>query len=294
MSRLVSIDGAITPAEEAKVSVYDRGFLYGDSVFETVRTYRGEPYALTEHLDRLARSAEHVHIPLPVTLEALAREVRDVITQAHNPESSARIMLTRGTGPLGLDPTVELLPLRVIIVEPLHTLPASLYEDGVSVILVQTQRAGDATGGTAKVGNYLASVLALSKARAAGAHEALILNQRGEVAEGTTSNVFMVREGAVTTPPLDAGILPGITRQKLLEAAREMGIAIREASISPVELAAADEVFLSSSIREVLPVVRVDGRQVGSGRPGPVTKALHAAFRRGAGVLPLGTEPSET
>jgi branched-chain amino acid aminotransferase len=294
MSKLVSIDGTITRAEDARVSVYDRGFLYGDSVFETVRTYNREPYALAEHLDRLARSAVHVHIPLPVTLDVLAREVREVIAQAHNPESSARIMLTRGTGPLGLDPTVALTPLRVIIVEPLHTLAASMYDEGVGVILVQTQRAGDATGGTAKVGNYLASVLALSKARAAGAHEALILNQRGEVAEGTTSNVFMVRGGVVTTPPLDAGILPGITRQKLLEAARGMGIPVREASISPADLVAADEVFLSSSIREVLPVVRIDGRPVGSGRPGPMTKALHGAFRRAAGVLPLGTEPSET
>lgn len=280
MGRLVSIDGRIVGSDEAVVSVYDRGFLYGDSVFETVRTYDQQPFALAEHLERLARSAAFVHIPLPVALGDLDREVRAVIQAAENVESYARIMLTRGTGPIGLDPTSPLVPLRVILVEPLQPPAPSLYEQGIGVILVQTQRAGDATGGTAKVGNYLASVLALSKARAEGAHEALILNLRGEVAEGTTSNVFMVRDGAVVTPPLDAGILPGITRARLLAAARAEGIEIREAPIVPDELRSADEVFISSSIREVLPVVRIDGAPVGDARPGPITKALHRAFQR--------------
>src|SRR5690349_6215754 len=144
MSRLVSIDGEIFAPEDAKVSVYDRAFLYGDSVFETIRTYGGVPFALEEHVARLARSAERVGIELPVPAPALVHEVRCAVEQAHNPESYVRLMLTRGAGPLGLDPSLALLPLRVILVEPLQSLPVALYRDGVGVITVRTERAGDA------------------------------------------------------------------------------------------------------------------------------------------------------
>ena len=287
MPRLASIDGTILPSEEARVSVYDRGFLYGDSVFETIRTYGGEPFALAEHLARLQRSADLVGISMPISAADFGMEIRKAIRAARNPESSARAMLTRGSGPLGLDPALAGAPLRVVLVEPLTPPAAALYRDGVSVITVRTARSADAAHG-AKVGNYLASLLALKLAKDAGAHEAIVLDATGQVIEGTTSNVFIVRGGVLLTPPLDTGALPGITRAHLLDVAAETGRAVRCEPLRPDDLTSADEVFLSSSIREIMPVVRVDDHPIGDGRPGPTTRALHAAFRARAG---LAAEP---
>jgi branched-chain amino acid aminotransferase len=274
------------------VSVYDRGFLYGDSVFETVRTYGGEPFALAEHLARLERSAARVGIAMPVPAADFGMEIRVAVRAARNPESYARAMLTRGSGPLGLDPALAGAPLRVVLVEPFTPLPASLYRDGIAVVTVRTERAADAAQG-AKVGNYLGSLLALKEAKARGAQEALILDAAGRVVEGTTSNVFVVRGGAITTPPEQAGILAGITRAHLIELAGELGRPLHLAELTPADLASADEVFISSSLREVLPVVRVDDRAIADGRPGPVTRALHAAFRARAGLSaePMPWEP---
>jgi branched-chain amino acid aminotransferase len=283
MGRLASIDGVIFQPEAAVVSVYDRGFLYGDSVFETIRTYAGAPFALDEHMDRLARSAERVGIALPIPVAEFGAEVMRAIAAAANAESYARAMLTRGSGPVGLDPALAERPLRAVLVEPLTLPPASHYRDGVAVITVRTERAADAAQG-AKVGNYLASLLALRAAREAGAHEALIIDQGGRVVEGTTSNVFVVKLGALITPPEETGILPGITRARLLAIAAEERLAVRLEPLAISDLHDADEIFLSSSIREVLPVVRVDGRTIGDGAPGPVTRRMHAAFRRRVGL----------
>jgi branched-chain amino acid aminotransferase len=277
--RLVSIDGRLLRPEEATVSVYDRGFLYGDSVFETIRTYAGQPFALPEHMARLARSAESVGIDLPLPLAEFGAEVGRAIEAAGNAESYARAMLTRGSGPVGLDPALAAAPLRVVLVEPLRPPPAEHYRDGLAVITVRTERAGDAAHG-AKVGNYLASLLALRAAREAGAHEALIIDANGRVVEGTTSNLFIVERGVLITPPEDAAILAGITRARLLAIAAAEQIETRLEDLDVGRLHAADEAFLSSSIREVMPVVRVDDRTVGGGAPGPVTRRLHRAFRK--------------
>src|SRR5262245_57945268 len=199
MTRIASIDGALFPPGEAKVSVYDRGFLYGDSVFETIRTYGGEPFALGEHMARLERSAERVGIVMPIPPADFAMEIRRAVRAARNPESYARAMLTRGSGPVGLDPALAAAPLRVVLVEPLTPPPAAWYRDGIAVVTVRTERAGDAAQGGAKVGNYLASLLALKAAKAAGAQEALIVDTAGRVIEGTTSNVFLVRGGEIVT-----------------------------------------------------------------------------------------------
>ncbi|KYF69146.1 aminotransferase class IV [Sorangium cellulosum] len=320
MTRLVSIDGVVFPPEEARVSVYDRGFLYGDSVFETIRTYGGEPFALEEHLARLERSAGRIAIALPIPRDELEREVRSLIRAAHAAggagatagssgaaaeaamptESYVRVMLTRGSGPLGLDPALAGAPLRVIVVEPLKPLPGALYRDGISVISTRTQRAGDAAPG-AKVSNYLESLLALREARAAGAHEALILDPSGHVVEGTTSNVFLVErrppahegeEGPgllLITPPEEAGILVGITRANVIQVAGELGMPACCEPVTMSRLLAAEEVFITSSLREIVPVVRVDAHPIGAGVPGPQTRALHAAFRKkvGLGAAPL-------
>jgi branched-chain amino acid aminotransferase len=176
----------------------------------------------------------------------------------------------------------------VILVEPLSPLPAALYRRGVKTITVRTPRAADEAARGAKVSNYLTSLLALREARASDAHEALILNAAGEVLEGTTSNVFAVERGALVTPPEEAGILAGITRAHVIEAAGELGIPIRLETLSAARLAAADEVFITSTLREILPVTHVDGQPIGGGDPGPVTRAVHAGFRQKAG---LGAEP---
>jgi branched-chain amino acid aminotransferase len=282
MTSLVLIDGRPMSPESAKVSVFDRGFLYGDSVFETLRTYGGRPFALDRHLTRLADSAARVFIELPVSLPQLAREVESAIVGAGNPESYVRLSITRGIGEsLGLDPGLARHPLRVIIVTPLDSPRPESYRAGVSVITYDTPRVTDGSAAAgAKVGNYLTAVLASQQLRAAGAAEALVLDGRGSVLEGATSNVFAVSaDGTLTTPPESDGILLGITRETVLSVAAQLGLPIRIARLPLTDLKAAAEVFISSSIRELLPVVRVDEATIGSGEPGPITQRLLAAFR---------------
>lgn len=279
MSTVVSIDGEVFAPEDAKVSVFDRGFLYGDSVFETIRTYGARPFRLAEHLARLADSAERVFIELPVGLEQLAEEVQRTIALAGNPESYVRLMVTRGSGPLGLDSGFRAHPTRVIITGPLAPPPPEAYTDGIGVITFQTQRVIESTDAAgAKVGNYLVVVLALRKAREQGAAEALIVDGSGSVAEGGSSNVFAHLDGSWVTPPLDIGILAGITRATILAACSAHAVPVREERLSVSDLHRAAEVFICSSIREVIPVVRVDGQAVGDGRPGPRTRLISELF----------------
>jgi branched-chain amino acid aminotransferase len=283
MGRLAVIEGELRQPEEATISVYDRGFLYGDSVFETVRTYGGKIFALDEHLDRLEDSAEKMGFSLAVSKEQLAEETRRGVEASGNPECYARIMVTRGTGPVGLDTTLAERSFRVILVEPLKTPPPEHYEHGLSAICVETVRASDAAD-SAKIGNYLASALALKKAKEAGAHEALVVNRDGVVVEGTTSNVFVVRGGTLCTPALGVGILAGITRKQVLAAAEALEIPVEFELLTPEELRAVDELFLTSSIREIMPIVSVDGHAIGDGKPGALTRRLHREFRRRVGL----------
>jgi branched-chain amino acid aminotransferase len=279
--RIAIINGRACTPEEARISVYDRGFLYGDSIFETVRTYNGKAFALGEHLSRLARSAERLFIELPTSLDAIAAEVEQGIAQAQNPESFARIMITRGSGALGLDPALAHEPSRVILIEPFEPPPPEAYRDGIGAITFRTVRATDDTPAAgAKVANYLTSVLAIREAKKQGAVEAFIIDGRGHVLEGTTSNVFLVKDGRLVTAPEESGILSGITRAYLLRAADRLGLAVGIRDIREEELIGADELFISSTLREVLPVVRLDGRPVGSGKPGPLTRQIHAEFRK--------------
>jgi branched-chain amino acid aminotransferase len=280
MSTVVVIDGKSFGPEQAFVSVFDRGFLYGDSVFETIRTYSGRPFALDEHLDRLRWSAGRVFIELAVGADALKLEIAGALAEAGNPESMIRVMITRGRGELGLDPALAESPTRVIIVAPLHTPPPAAYERGVGVVTFRTQRVADATDAAgAKIANYLVAVLATREARRADAVEALIIDNQGLVVEGTSSNVFAVVAGRLLTPPESLGILPGITRARVLEAAGALGIPVDFTALPVEALLGADELFVSSSIREILPVVRVDREPLGSGVPGPLTRQLLSKFR---------------
>jgi len=283
--RVVMMNGAIVAPEDAKVSVYDRGFLYGDAVFEVLRTYGGVPFAAEEHLGRLRRSAERVGMTLPVTEATLRAEVDRALAETGNKESYVRIMVTRGSGPLSLDPDMARDPLRVVLVEPVAPPAREAYATGIAAVTVHARRTVDETTAVgAKVANYLANLLAVRQAKAQGGQEALVVDAQGSVVEGASSNVFVVKSGRLRTPPEAAGILPGITRDRILAAARGLGIPVEEDGLRPEDLYQADEVFITSSIREVLPVVSVDGHCVGLGAPGAVTRRLHRAFREAVGV----------
>lgn len=279
MSTIVLIDGQPFLPEVATISVFDRGLLYGDSVFETIGTYRGRPFALAEHVSRLRRSADLVFIALPLTDQQIAEEVRRGVELAQNVESYIRLIVTRGSGDLGLDPALAVAPKRIVIVSPLDRPTKATYETGVRAITAQTQRATDASDAVgAKVGNYLAAVLAMKKAHAVQANEALIVDRNGAVIEGATSNLFWVACGHLFTPPLSVGILDGITRRVVLEAAEELNLEVQFPCPSVAQLLAADEIFITSSIRQMLSVVELDGHTIGPGQPGPIYRRLFERF----------------
>ncbi len=286
MSIRVYVDGAIFPPESAKIPVFDRGFLFGESVFETVGTVRGRLFAFDEHMERLARSAERIGLGMPARADIHAAVLR-TIAAAGNPESRVRIVLTQGSA-LQPDGRVDLAPLEsgpphlVVIAQPLHPPPQRAYEEGVAVEIVSvTRNHATAIDPSVKSGNYLNNVLALRQARQRrpDAHEAILCAPGGAIAEGATSNVFMVRGETVSTPALAVGILAGVTRQKVIDLCRANGIACREVELTPAELRAADEVFITSAGRGVLPVTLLDGEPVGDRRPGPVTRRLMALYR---------------
>lgn len=268
------IGGRICPPDEAKVSVFDRGFLYGDSVYETVSTMYGRLFALSEHLGRLERSATRIGLRAPAR-PTIERAIAETVQAAANPESRVRVMLTRGVGKLDLDPASADDPQLIVVVTPFQPLPAALYQAGASAAIVSVVRNDPrAIDPAIKSGNYLNNVLALGEARRQGAHEALLCAADGTVAEGASSNVFMVKDGQVRTPGLDVGILEGITRAQVLALARGNGIPTLETRLRPAELRGADEAFITSATRGVLPVTRIDGAVLGDGRPGPLTRRL--------------------
>ena len=277
----VCIDGKVVDRADAVVSVFDRGFLYGDSVFEVYRTYDGVPFAEREHLDRLSRSAERLMIPMPVSTGQLSQEVRATLDAAGEGEWYVRVVLTRGTGPLTYDPSTATDPLRVILVAPLSLPPSSHYQEGIGVVILEASRpTDDARAAGAKASNYLANLLAVHEAKQQGAQEALVVGKDGQVLEGASSNIFIVKDGKVKTPEPQPGILVGITRATVLQAAADQDITVEEGEIRPEDLYGADEAFITSSIREVMPVVRVDGRPIGTEAPGTVTKLLHEGYLR--------------
>jgi branched-chain amino acid aminotransferase len=277
---VVAIDGRLRSEQRASISVLDRGFLFGDSVFEVTRTYGGVPFELGAHLDRLERSAMGMGIALPVEKRRFAREVDRVLAKAGNAESYVRIILTRGRGPLHIDPRTATAPARVILAAPLLPLPEGLHTRGVEVVSVRIARATDRTRAEgAKVSAYVANMLGLWTAREAGGHEALMVGDDGMISEGSSSNIFVVKDGGIDTPPLSTGILGGITRAIVQRLAGTLGIPFRERVLFGSDIDRSDEAFLTSSLREVVPVVGFDGRRVADGRPGPVTLRLLEAYR---------------
>jgi branched-chain amino acid aminotransferase len=278
----IYLNDRFVPKEEAVVSVFDHGFLYGDGVFETLRAYRGRIFRLTEHLARLDRSASALGMALPVARERLADLARESLTRNQLQEAYLRITVSRGPGEIGLDPALCKSPTLVVIAKPFEPYAESFYTDGVSVTIARTRRTPpEALPPHVKSLNFLNNVLAKMEATAAGSHEALLLNHRGEVTEGTTSNVFVVQGKCLRTPAVECGLLAGITRGIVLQLARETGIPAEETRLTVRDLTDAEECFLANTTQEVLPVTRVDGRSIGGGRPGQITRRLHASFRAG-------------
>ncbi|HEX9576648.1 MAG TPA: aminotransferase class IV [Myxococcales bacterium] len=288
MPALCNLEGRLSPPEEAVVPVLDRGFLYGDSVYEVVRTYRGRPFELQRHLERMDRTAQRIALALPAR-ERIVKELQRTLDAAGNPESYARIIVTRGVGKFGLGlHNAEGLNRLIILVRPLELPAPEMYERGLSMAVVKTRRnPPQALDPALKTGNYLNNILALREAHDAGCDDAILLDLQGRVTEATTSNIFFVQRGVMITPPLSLGMLEGVTRHLAIEVARGEGILVREEPHGPEALAAADEVFVTSTIREVMPVTSLSflesgeqKRVVGDGKPGPLSRRLLDAFRR--------------
>jgi branched-chain amino acid aminotransferase len=286
---LCNVEGRLSPPEQAVVPVLDRGFLYGDSLYEVVRTYGGRPFELERHLARMGRTAERIGLVLPPRERILA-ELQRTLDAAGNPESYARIIVTRGEGQFGLSPHLaQGLSRLIVLVRPLVPPAEEQYERGLQMAIARTRRNSPLSLDPAlKTGNYLNNILALREAHQAGADDAILLDLKGRVTEASTSNVFFVQRGVVVTPPLALGMLEGVTRALMLEVARAEGIMVREEPHGPEALAAADEVFVTSTLREAMPVTSLvflestgeQRREVAGGKPGPIARRLRAAFRR--------------
>jgi branched-chain amino acid aminotransferase len=275
---LVWIDGAIVDAAEARVPVFDRGFLYGDSVYEVTRAFSGIAFALDEHLDRLERSAGGLLMRTPPRAEIRAAVV-DTLRASDLPDAYVRIVVTRGAGEIALDPAEAGDPRLIVIVRAPRPPSPEAYRDGVEVAIVgRTRYAPGVPTSTVdpqiKSGNYLGSVMAVAEARKRGAYEAILCDNVGRLSEGSSSNFFVVRGRWVMTPPLSVGLLEGITRKKVMEILEREGIRFAEQALWPIDLHSADEAFLTSSVRGVLPIARADGEPVGGGKPGPITQKV--------------------
>ncbi|TWT48470.1 branched-chain-amino-acid transaminase [Botrimarina hoheduenensis] len=276
---LVSINGKLVPKAEATVSVFDHGLLYGDGVFEGMRIYSGKVFRLEEHLKRLYESARAICLAIPIDPPEMARQTNAAVAANKLTEGYVRLVVTRGAGTLGLDPNRCSNPQVIIIADTIALYPAEYYENGLEIITSSVIRNHPAAlSPRIKSLNYLNNILAKIEGLHAGCVEALMLNHKGEVAECTGDNIFLVKEGVLLTPPLDAGILGGVTRQVVLEIAAEVGVPTREDALTKHDVYIADECFLTGSAAEVIPVVKVDSRVIGTGVPGPITKRLEARF----------------
>jgi branched-chain amino acid aminotransferase len=273
------IDGAVVPAVQARVPVLDRGFLYGDSVFEVTRTVDKQPLFFAEHLERLARSAAAMGYEVPSRAEIFSA-TEQALSRVAAAEAYLRIIVTRGAGAIDLDPAAADAPRLIVIAKPLKLPEAALYEHGVALCTVGERR--NAPGHVppeVKSSNYLPSVLALRSAKQRGAYEALMCDLSGNICEGASSNFFILRKEALYTPPLSLGILSGVTRAAVLSLCRDEGLPVVEAPFRPSEAQAAAEAFLTSSIRGILPVVRLDDKPIGDGQPGPLSRHIMQRYK---------------
>jgi branched-chain amino acid aminotransferase len=280
MAFLASVNGVITPAEEARVGVLDNGFAFGDSVYEVLRTYAGSPFEPGRHFRRLRASAARLGFEVGLTDAELLARAEALLSRASNTESYLRIVVSRGVGDCSYRFENLRGPTVVLICKPFTPFPAWHYEQGIRAAAVGIRRNHPrALDPAIKTSNLLNNVLAVREAQARGAEEPILLNQEGFLAEGASTNVFFASNGILRTPPLAAGILAGITREVVLELASELGIPVKQTPSTLDELLAADEVFLTSTTREAVPVRQIDEQLIGNGTPGPISRRLLAAFR---------------
>ena len=294
MRGAVYVNGKIAPADQAVVPVYDHGFVYGEGVYETLRTYNRVPFLYDRHMRRLRQSAERLLLDVPFDDATMLRWIDQTVEQAGElNEAYIRILLTRGIGDLNYDPKSTPKPTTVIIVKPFEAPAARVFNDGIRISLVDMLRNHpQSVNPIIKSNNLLNNALAMQAAYRSGAEEALMCNYRGELTECSQANFFLVRGGAALTPKSEAGLLEGVTRAFVLEIGREIGIEAREETLYPKDLETADEMFITSTTRELSPVVNVDGRAVGTGKPGPITRRLlerYQARARELSAIPAST-----
>ena len=286
MSLKIFINGKLYDKENAKISVHDHGLLYGDGVFEGIRSYGGRVFKLTEHIDRLWESAKAIWLEIPISKAQMAKAIEDTLKANGIDDGYIRVIITRGCGTLGLDPNECSDPQVIVITDRIALYPPELYEKGLEIVTVSTVRNHPAAlSPRIKSLNYLNNILAKIEGLQAGCIEALMLNNKGEVAECTGDNIFLVRKGKLLTPPNEAGILEGVTRDTVMELARAGGngaapIDVLETPLTKHDVYIADECFLTGTAAEVIPVVKVDSRVIGNGRPGPITRSLNARFQK--------------
>jgi branched-chain amino acid aminotransferase len=276
----IYVDGKFYAEGEAKVSVFDHGLLYGDGIFEGIRFYNGRVFRLEEHLDRLWDSARSICLEIPMSPRAMAEAVLETIRQNDLRDGYIRLIVTRGVGNLGLNPEQCKTPSVIIIAAQIALYSEEMYKKGLVVVTVATRRTNpSALNPAVKSLNYLNNVMARIEANQANADEALMLNDEGNVAECTADNVFIVKHGHIFTPPITAGALRGITRAVVFEIAAETGIKVVETDITRHDVFIADEAFLTGTAAEIIPLIKADGRPIGTGKPGPITTRMIARFR---------------
>jgi branched-chain amino acid aminotransferase len=281
MSLQIYISGKLYPKADAKISVYDHGLLYGDGVFEGMRSYSGKVFRLEQHLDRLWASARAIMLTIPMTRIEMAKAVNDTLAVNKITDGYIRLVVTRGAGSLGLDPNKCSNPEVIIITDHIALYPEEFYQKGLAIITASTIRNHPAAlSPRIKSLNYLNNIMAKMEGLQAGCQEALMLNHKGEVAECTGDNIFIVKNEKLLTPPNDAGILEGITRDAILELAKKAGYETAEVPLTRHDIFVADECFLTGSAAEVIPVVKLDSRPIGNGEVGPVTRDLLERFKR--------------
>ncbi len=271
----IYIDGKYYSEQDAKVSVFDHGLLYGDGIFEGIRIYHGRVFRLKEHIDRLFYSAKALLLDIPLSHEEIMRATVETCRQNNLREGYIRLLVTRGIGTLGLNPNRCKNPSVIIIADKIQLYPPEYYERGLQIITVPTTRnLHSALNPAIKSLNYLNNILAKIEANNSGCEEAIMLNAEGFVAECTGDNIFIIKEGQLFTPPLSAGALYGITRKVVIDLAREAGMQVSEPNLTRYDLFNADECFVTGTGAELVPVVKIDGRVIGEGKPGAMTKQL--------------------
>jgi branched-chain amino acid aminotransferase len=280
-SMLVYLDGQFVAKDKALVSVFDHGFLYGDGIYETMRAYEGAFFLLKKHLSRLKRSADAISLKLPLPLERIGEALNESLNVNKLRDAYVRLHISRGPGEIGLDPALCVAPTMVIVAKPFHDYPVENLERGVNVAIVKTRRNHPlALDPAIKGTNFLNNILAKIEAKKAGAFEGIMLNWEGYVAEGTISNICMVRKGVLYTPHANTGILEGVTRDLVLRLAKRKHVPVREVLLRPKTLLAADECFITNTTMEIMPVTTIDKKPVRNGKPGPVTALLRQAYKK--------------